>query len=167
MKQNKLTLLFIGILLSTCLSGCIERTLYPAVNLTVEGVDPYESFPSAGAEPTEVSISLKTEEGIPSNLEAFSIAYYTRLGEPISKLEVPKTAKHQFLPAATANSISITPYTAYVLDLYELSSSDISPIRADITLYVKDVNGNRVERIASCLLYKPKTAAATTETTGQ
>ena len=166
MVRRKQLLLVMAGMLSILLGGCMEKTLYPAVNLTVEAVEPSETTLDVGGPPGEVTISLKTEEGVPSSLEAFSISYFTRMGEPIPKLEITRTPKHQFLPPAATNDIVLNPYTVYVLDLYDLSSSDISPIQANMTLYVRDVNGNEVQRTATCLLHKPKAAAAAAEETG-
>jgi len=148
------------IFMSIFLSGCIEKTLYPAVILTVVSVTPNElritSTETTGTSITFPStvIVLKSETQVPATLVSYSVSYSTNLGQSLPALRIEETPYDLFLAGGGSADITISPYTQKVADLFELSTSDISPIKATITLTVKDVNGNTVNREAHCLLYK-------------
>jgi hypothetical protein len=141
-------------------SGCVDKTLYPAVLLTIVSVTPNEIKPastigsSAATIPT-VSISLRSDTQVPAQLKGYSIRYTTNLGEDMAELMVPETPVDQYLTGGAENTIVITPYTQKVLDVYLSTVSDISPIRATISLIIHDVNKNTVIKEANCLLYRP------------
>lgn len=153
-------ILFISILaVGAGLSGCADKILFPEASFTVASVEPNELRVEAAVEsdtnivlpPT--SISIISESKIPANLEAFSISYTTRLGEPIPQIAVPETKQNlQLLPEATTE-VSINPYTRRLYDLFSLTNADISPVNALMYLKIKDINGNTVHVEASCLCY--------------
>ncbi len=146
------------------LTGCIEKTVYPAVVITVDKVEPYQlevtdysvaaSASGTVTLPT-TAVSLKVQTGVPSWIKAVSIVYTTKLDQPLPELEVKETPFDLFLTPSTSNDVTVKPYTLKVLELYELSSSEISPIKASITLKIKDANGNDTYVQTTCLLLKP------------
>ncbi len=140
------------------LSGCIEKTVLPAVLVTVAKVEPYDLIPTAtetSALPT-VDVTLDFESAVPTNLRSYSITYRTRAGQALPELTVPETPYQiKFSPTA-GQVVTLRPYTSRVVDLYELTPSAISPIVATIRLTLEDVNGNTVFREATCRLFKPQ-----------
>jgi hypothetical protein len=79
----------------------------------------------------------------------------TPYGEPIPQLEISAMPMEGKIAAEGSLAIVVKPYTSRVVNLYELSSSDISPITAKINFSFEDYNGNWVSREAHCLLYAP------------
>lgn len=156
MRRVVLGLLILGVLSMTG-TGCIEKTILPTVMITVAKVDPYDLVPTstATADLPAVQITLDFETPVPTNLVSFSIAYQSKVGQALPELAVPPTPyEFKFTPAA-GQTITISPYTRRVVDLYDLSPSDLSPIIATIRLTFQDVNGNTLTRDATCRLFKP------------
>lgn len=138
-------------------TGCIEKTILPTVMITVAKVEPYDLVPTstATADLPTVQITLDFETQVPTNLVSFSIAYQSKVGQALPELAIPTTPyEFKFTPAA-GQTITISPYTRRVVDLYELSPSDLSPILATIRLTFEDANGNTLTRDATCRLFKP------------
>lgn len=149
--------LLILIFSATLLTGCIEKTFKPEAILEVTSLSPYELIPTAtdtASLPT-TSITVTSINTIPCNLKSFSVSYLTKFGEVIPSLAIPTTQIETKLAAGGSIDVVVKPYTARVLELFELSGSDISPIRAQISLVFKDYNDNLISREANCLLYKP------------
>ena len=155
-RQHKiffLLLTFFGIIFTT---GCIDKTFKPEAALEVADVTPYELTPTAtdtASLPT-TAITVNSINTIPANLKSYTISYFTKNGDPIPSLSVGTTPINLKLAAAGNISVTLKPYSAKVVELYELSNSDISPISAKITLYFEDYNDNIVIAEGSCLLYK-------------
>jgi len=143
-------------------NGCIDKTFYPATEIEVVGVDPYALIPTAtdtASLPT-AEVSVKSLSKIPCTLKAVSIAYFTSLGEEIQILRVDNQPIEVKLDAEASLNIDIRAYTPSLVNIFELSTSDISPVSAKMTLHFNDINGNWVNREAHCLLYKYEEAAA-------
>lgn len=143
------------------LTGCIDKTIYPATDLEIVSVVPYALIPTATdtASLPAAQINFKSLSKVPCNLKSYSITYYTAQGEEIAALTLPQTSIETKIDAETEVSVEIRPYTSRVIDLLELSSSQISPIMARIKLSFYDYNGNWLEREANCLLYQYSEAA--------
>lgn len=137
-------------------TGCIDKTFYPATELEITSVTPYEVIPTATgtADLPTISIAVKSISKIPCSLNSFSIKYFTRLGEEIPSLAANSVPINYKIEAEATLDVELRPYTLQLVDLFELSSSQISPVTAKITLNFDDVNGNLVSREAHCLLYK-------------
>ena len=136
-------------------NGCIEKTLLPAVIITVANVTPYDLVPTstATAQLPSCQVNLTFETLVPTRLQSFSVSYASKLGQPIPVLRIEETPMEvRFTGGAAA--VTFNPYTAKVVELYELTSSDISPIIATIRLTFRDANGNTVQRDATCRLFK-------------
>lgn len=143
-------------------NGCIDKTFYPATEIEVVSVDPYALIPTAtdtASLPT-AEVSVKSLSKIPCTLKAVSIAYFTSLGEEIQILRVDNQPIEVKLDAEASLNIDIRAYTPSLVNIFELSTSDISPVSAKMTLHFNDINGNWVNREAHCLLYKYEEAAA-------
>ncbi len=138
-------------------TGCIDKTVKPAVVLEVTGVAPYSVQPTATdtASLPEVTVSITSLSKVPCNLRTISVTYLTPYGEAIPQLEVSPIPVEGKIDAEGSLDVAVKPYTSRVVNLYELSSSDISPITAKITISVEDYNGNWISREAHCLLYAP------------
>lgn len=141
-------------------SGCANEIFTPAAKLEIIEVVPYETIPEgnniADIEPVELRVILLDE--MPCSLESYSIKYYTQLGHEIHGLAVGTTRKKlRFAGAENEElSVSIRAYTQRLMDLYEQTDSEISPVEARIKLLFKDFHSNLIEVQASCLLYRPR-----------
>lgn len=156
MRIEKFTLFVFAAFAALFASGCVEKTLYPAVMVLVEDIDPDEVAYTEGAtELPKVTLTLTPQNGVPSSLVSYRISYFTRLSESIPELRVEETAFDLYLPANTQTAVTIPVYTTRVVDLFSLSQSDIAPIKAVITLTIKDVNGNTIQKDAHCNLSAP------------
>ena len=146
-------------ILAACLfiSGCSDKTLKPAAVLEVPTVSPFELYATATntqSLPT-ADITITSLSKIPCNLRKYSVKYFTPYGEEIPQLAINSIPVESKLAAEGEITVTTKPYTSKVVDLYELSTSDISPITAQITVTFEDYNGNWVERTGHCQLYKP------------
>jgi hypothetical protein len=158
--MNRLTKTLLLILLWSAAfltSGCIDKTFKPEAALEIPQVNPYELYATAtdtASLPT-TTITVNSINQIPSNLKSYSISYYTKYGEMIPSLTVNSTPIELKLDAAGTINITVKPYTSRVVDLFDLSNSDISPVTARINLVFQDYNDNIINKEAHCLLYKP------------
>jgi hypothetical protein len=150
-------LLFAAILLN----GCMDKTFFPAAELEVISVEPFASIPTSADVNSvpETQVTVRSLGKIPASLKKISLRYYTVFGDEISSIAVNDLPIEARIGAEEELTIDIRPYTVAVADIFELSSSQISPIKAKITLHFNDVNGNWVNREAHCLLYKFEAAA--------
>ena len=152
-------LLFVTAIFS---NGCIDKTFYPATEIEVVGVDPYALIPTAtdtASLPT-TQITVNSLSKIPCTLKAASVAYYTSLGDEIPYLGVSRQPMEMKLDAEGTLAVTMNVYPKALVDVFELSNSDISPVKARITLHFNDINGNWVDRDAHCLLHKYESASA-------
>lgn len=157
-----LLLLCLGLAV-TFLNGCAEKTLLPSANLTVTKVDPNileitDGVQLNSSDPVKLpacTVSLRSENGVPARLISYSITYETRLGDTLPSLAIPSTPYDVDLPPSAETTITFNPYSDQAVELYLLTPSDIAPIRANISMVIKDVNGNTTLRTAHCLLWKP------------
>ncbi|HOY67189.1 MAG TPA: hypothetical protein PLP29_09880 [Candidatus Ozemobacteraceae bacterium] len=153
------------------LTGCIEKTVYPAVILTVTAVAPNPitatyQFDASGTiklSTTPLSVTLRAETGVPSNIKSYSISYQTRIGDPIPEIAVVDMPFEVYLAPSAETTAEFDVYTAQVVNLLANTRSDISPLRAAITMRIEDVNGNEVVKEAHCQLSQPLAEAAATE----
>jgi hypothetical protein len=135
----------------------MEKTFNPPSELEITSVDPYELYATAtdSASLPTTSITATNLTTIPCNLESYSISYYTKYGDLIPGLAIVSTPLELKLDAEGTLNVTVKPYTKRVVELFELSGSDISPVSAKINLLFKDYNSNHVSKEAHCLLYKP------------
>ncbi len=141
--------------------GCIQKTVFPAILLTVTGVTPYEVKPtlpvgSAAVTLQSVAVAIRADTQVPANLKGYSVTYQTKLGDAIPQVSVPFTPLELLLTLGGTTNITLNPYTQDVVTIFNNTNSQISPILATIHLDVKDVNGNTVTVVAHCLLHKPQ-----------
>ena len=161
-------LLLILLVCATTFSGCTDKFFFPEAHFTVVSVTPDKLRLAKKAATTEGSeessddedvtlpstaISLLSDSSIPANLVSFSITYTTRLGDPITAVEVPETPYNLQLSAAATTEITLNPYTSRLFYLLEQTNSDISPVNAKMLLNIKDINGNKMQVEAHCLCY--------------
>ena len=162
MSHASRKLLFLCTLLGSVFwTGCLEKTLFPAVLLTVTAVTPYKVQPtiaeaSGTANLPTVVVSLRADTAVPAKLTGFAISYATAVGEPIGQLAVPFTPYNLVLETGATTQITFSPYTSRVVSLFELSTSDIAPITTKILMTIEDQNRNTITKEAHCLLYKPE-----------
>lgn len=158
-------LLFVAAIFS---NGCIDKTFYPATELEVTKVEPYALIPTAtdtASLPT-TQITVNSLSKIPCTLKAASCAFFSSLGDEITFLRITRQPMETKLDAEGSLDITMNIYPKALVDIFELSNSDISPVKAKITLHFNDINGNWVDREAHCLLYKyeVKSSAASRRT---
>ncbi len=142
--------------------GCIDKTVYPATSLQVTSVEPYALIPTAtdtASLPT-TTITVRSQSKIPCSLKSISARYFTVNGEEIPLLAINNQELQMSLDAESEATIELGPYSSTLLDLFELSASRISPVKAQITMHFLDVNGNWVDLEAHCMLYKYEATAA-------
>ncbi|MGM0600252.1 MAG: hypothetical protein ACQETH_10600 [Candidatus Rifleibacteriota bacterium] len=155
-------IIFFFILLTTAVfsSGCIEKTLNPEAELEITSVEPHALYVTAtdtASLPT-TDVTVTSINTIPCNLESWWINYYTSSDEPIPSLKTIPTSLAGKLEAEGTLTITTSPYSTRVVDLFELSGSNISPIVAEMNFVFKDYNGNHISKTASCLLFEPDPA---------
>ena len=158
-KIFKCILFSFVLLFATFAAGCnVESALKPAVVLEVPSISTYELHATAtdtASLPT-TDVSVKSLSKISCFLKNYSINYTTQYGDPIPQLAVLSVPKEVKIDAEAEVAITVKPYTSRVVDLFELSTSKISPLTAEITLTFEDYNGNWVSKDAHCLLYAPE-----------
>lgn len=161
-RSARIVLFVLAFVAAVFSNGCIDKTFYPATEIEVVSVEPYALIPTAtdtASLPT-TQISIKSLSKIPCTLKGISIAYFTSLGEEIQILTVNNQPIEVKLDAEATLDIDIRPYSPALVNIFELSTSDISPVSAKMTLHFNDINGNWVNREAHCLLYKYEDTAA-------
>ncbi len=139
------------------LNGCIDKTIRPEAAIEISTVTPYELTTTAtdtASLPT-TAITVNSINTVPCNLKSYSVTYFSRFGEIIPSLSIPSTPIDLKLAAAGTIDVTVRPYTSRVVDMFELSNSDISPIQAKINLVFEDYNSNIINKEAHCLIYKP------------
>lgn len=83
------------------------------------------------------------------------------MGDEIPLLALNNQQLELKVDAEATLVIPFSPYSSRLVDLFELSSSEISPVKARITMHFLDINGNWVNLDAHCMLYKYSSAATT------
>ena len=164
--QRLCKLIFFLPLLAAALltTGCADKLLFPETILEITSVDPYELIPTAtdtASLPT-TQINIKSLSKIPCTLKGYSINYFTSLGEEIPSAKVEFTPAELKIDAESSVSFEIKAFSRRMVDIFELSSSQISPVTARFVLEFKDINGNRISLDAHCILHKPDTTTTTT-----
>ena len=136
--------------------GCAEKTFFPSTEIEITGVTPYELIPTAtdSASLPTTAISIKSLSKIPCTLKSYSIEYTTRLGEPLAGASSGKIDIEVKVEAEATVELTLRPYSKTIVNLFDTSFSDISPVKARMTLNFQDLNGNWVSTDANCLLYK-------------
>ncbi|MDD3148705.1 MAG: hypothetical protein PHD82_15530 [Candidatus Riflebacteria bacterium] len=130
----------------------------------VTSVSPYALIPTAtdtASLPT-TEITVLSQSKVPCSLKSLGVNYYTAFGDEITSLAVNNQQIEMKVDAEAELVIGVSPYSAGLVDLFELSSSQISPVKAKISMNFLDINGNWVSLDAHCLLYRyepPETAA--------
>lgn len=150
-------LLFCVIALAAFFSnGCIDKTFFPATELQVTSVEPYALIPTAtdtASLPT-TEINILSQSKIPCSLKSISATYFTALGEEIQLLAINNQQTELKIDAEASVKILFSPYSSRLVELFELSASEISPVKVRITMNFLDINNNWVSTEAHCLLYK-------------
>lgn len=158
-KSFKFLMIPFVLLFAVLTTGCnVESAFKPSVVLEVPGVSTYELHPTAtdtASLPT-TDVTVKSLSKISCNLKSYSISYTTQYGDALPQLAIESVPMEKKLDAEAEITVTVKPYTSRVLDLFELSTSQISPLTAEITLTFKDYNGNWVSKDAHCLLYAPE-----------
>ncbi|MBR4570014.1 MAG: hypothetical protein IKO19_05035 [Candidatus Riflebacteria bacterium] len=158
MKKIRRILFFAFLLLAAFINvGCDKNGFYPASDIQITKAEPFNILPSnADFDSIEDGvITAKLLNSIPCELVSYDLTYRTVLNEPIDSLTITDIPINiPFAEAGTETSITLKPYQKQVLDLFNNTTSNISPIRATVTLHFRDVNKNEVIRNASFLLYK-------------
>lgn len=158
MKKFKRLIYFAFLLFAALIStGCNKNEFYPASDLQIVKAEPFNILPtSADFDSIEDGvITAKLLNTIPCELVSYDITYRTVLNEPIDSLtltEIPINIP--FTESGSEVEVTLKPYQRQLQDLFNNTSSNISPVRATVTLHFKDVNKNEVLRNASFLLYK-------------
>ena len=138
-------------------TGCNKNELYPASDIQITKVDPYNIIPTSNNFDSidDGVITMKLLNSIPCDLISYDLSYRTVLNDPIESLSISQIRTN--LPLAekdTEVELTLKPYTQQLLNLLQSTSSEISPIRATVILHFRDVNKNDIYREASFLLYK-------------
>ena len=154
--QKILSIVFI-LILTVISNGCKKNEFYPASDIQITGVEPNSILPSSDdfSSISDGVITMKLLNSIPCELVSYDLSYKTILNEPIDSLTVQDITTNIPLAEKDAEvSVTLKPYTQQLLNLLKNSSSNISPVRATVTLHFKDVNKNETLREAYFLLYK-------------
>ena len=158
MLRIRLFVFLAALLIAVATGGCVEKTLMPAVKMLVERVVPHRvhtTTTSASGLPT-VTITLTPQSPVPSLLKSYRIDYETSLGEALPGVAVPETPLEIYIPPDGSTDIEIPVYSLNLVELFALSPSNISPLKATIRLTIWDYNNNTIHRNATCLVYKPE-----------
>jgi len=154
-------LAFAALFCSLFLSGCLEKTLFPPVLLTITDVTPYKVLPtvaeaSGTANLPTVVVSVRADSQVPAKMTGFAVSYRTSVGEAVPSLAIPFTPYDLVLTTGGTTAITFSPYTPRVVTLFQETSSDIAPLMATILITIEDQNRNTVHKEAHCLLYEPE-----------
>lgn len=144
-------------------NGCIDKTFFPATELQVTSVEPYALIPTAtdtASLPT-TEIKILSQSKIPCSLKSLSAKYFTVFGEEIPLLAINNQQMELKIDAEASVGIPVSPYSSRLVELFELSASEISPVKVKITMNFLDANSNWVSTEAHCLLYKYVSTAST------
>lgn len=149
------------------ITGCIEKTVYPSVLMTVTTVAPNpitatvttDASGSISLTADPLSVTFSVETGVPSRIISYSVLYETRIGETLPELAVLDMPFDLYLPPGTdapaETTTEIEVYTTQAASLMLNSPSDIAPLRATVSFVIKDVNGNELVKEAHTQLSKP------------
>lgn len=149
------------------ITGCIEKTVYPAVLITMTSVTPNpitatvttDASGSISLTADPLSVRFSVETGVPSRIVSYSVLYETRIGEPLPELSVLDMPFDLYLPPGGETPVETTAavevYTVQAASLMLNSPSDIAPLRATVSFVIKDVNGNELVKEGHTQLSKP------------
>ena len=158
MKNSKKILYFAFLLFVAFITtGCDKKEFYPASDIQIVKAEPFNILPTSSDFDSieDGVVTAKLINSIPCELVSYDLSYRTVLNEPIESLTITDIPINIPFPEAdTETDITLKPYQRQVLDLLNNTSSNISPIRATVTLHFRDVNKNEVIRNSSFLLYK-------------
>ena len=158
MKKIKKILYFAFLFMFVLINlGCDKKVFYPASDLQITKTEPFNIIPSSSdfSSIEDGVVSVKLLNAIPCELVSYDLTYRTILDEPLEGLTLTNIPIN--IPLESANteiSVTLKPYTKQVLDLFNNTNSNISPIRATVIMHFKDVNKNETIRTGSFLLYK-------------
>jgi hypothetical protein len=156
-KHTRIQLFILLVFSSIFLTGCMEKTFFPAAEIEVTSVDPTYLIPTATAtaELPTTDITIKSLNKVPCSLKSYSVKYTTPLGEEITSASYDSAGIEAKLDAEGELVVKMMPYSLRILDLFELSSSSIAPVTARMTFNFEDYNGNWNSVVAHCRLYPP------------
>ena len=158
MKKFRRIIYFAFLLLAAFINvGCDKNGFYPASDIQIVKAEPFNILPtSSDFDSIENGVvTAKLLNTIPCELVSYDLSYRTVLNEPIDSLTITDIPiSIPFAESGAEIEITLKPYQRQILDLFNNTSSNISPVRATVTLHFKDVNKNEVIRNASFLLYK-------------
>ena len=158
MKRLEKTIFVLCLLVFTIYTtGCSKKDFYPASDIQITEVSPSNILPTSNdfSSIDDGVITMQLLNSIPCELVSYDISYRTVFNEPIDGIALNDLAAN--VPLAESGSsaeLTLKPYSQQLLNLFETTSSNISPVKATVTLHFKDVNKNETTRTASFLLYK-------------
>ena len=156
-KIKRLILLAFMLFIAILNLGCDKNGFYPASDLQITKAEPFNILPTSASFDSidDGVVTVKLINTIPCELVSYDLTYRTVLNEPIDSLTLTDIPINiPFTESGTETDVTLKPYQRQVLDLFNNTTSNISPIRATVTLHFRDVNKNEVLRSAYFLLYK-------------
>ena len=150
-------------LFAVIITGCNKNEFYPASDLLVTNVDPYSILPTSNdfSSISDGVITVELLNAVPCNIVGYDISYKTSLKEPIDNLSVTNIPTNiPIREQGGTAELTIKPYSQQLLDLFQNTSSNISPVEATVTIHFKDINKNETLRTATFLLYKYEEASS-------
>lgn len=156
-KHSRLMLLLFMSVYILLVTGCADEIYKPKADLVIVSVDPYNLHATAtdSASLPVTTVNIQSFSGLPAQLYSYTARYYTLLGDEIVGLALNSISIQTRIEPMTQTAIELKPYTSRVVKLFDTTSSDIAPLVAKMRLFFKDVNDNKFELEASCLLYEP------------
>lgn len=162
----KIIILFICFTILFWGSGCIEKTLFPKVVINIAKVEPQVLIPTATdtASLPQINITVDIETPIPLKVISYSVIYKTNLGQILNELTINEMPYYQKLQPTVGQTITLSIYTRKVVELFELTPSNIAPIIATIYLKFTDANENTIVKEVVCQLFPYESSNQTSST---
>ena len=158
MKRLEKTIFVLCLLVFTIITtGCSKKDFYPTSDIQITEVSPSNILPTSNdfSSIEDGVITMQLLNSIPCELVRYDISYKTVFNEPIDGIALNDIqANVPLTESGSSAELTIKPYSQQLLNLFETTPSNISPVKATVTLYFKDVNKNETTRTASFLLYK-------------
>ncbi len=156
-RLEKIISILCLLLIAVITTGCSNKDIYPASDIQITSVSPSSILPNTKdfSSIDEGTISMQLLNSIPCELVSYDISYKTALDEPITGISlnnipvnIPLTGE-----GSTAD-LTLKPYSQQLINIFENTPSNISPVKATVSLHFKDVNKNETTRYAFFVLYK-------------
>lgn len=164
MHKSKRIVTFVYLLAFVLLTiGCSKASLYPKAEVQLTPDNP-NIIPTSTIvnDITESVVTATLLTGVSCSIVGYDLTYQTVLGENIDSLNIYNIKTDRSITASVSdNEVSpvnqtfpVRPYTEGVMTLLQSSTSAISPIRATVTVYFKDVNNNEFSEKVHFLCWK-------------